>query len=191
MIRTKKLDEKKLNFWESIYIVEIVKGLVVTMRHFFINLFFPSRIITVSYPEENLPLIGNAKLKSLHRIKIRKDGSPKCVACMMCATICPSKCIYIDADETENYVEKYPKVFNIDMSKCVMCGLCVEACPEDAISMDTGEIVGGSYDRFRNYKNGGLFLTKNELFRHLPHETISKSGAANRLANKYLEDKND
>ncbi len=191
MIKTKKIVSKPLDIFEKIYIIEVIRGFSVTLRHFFENLFFPSKLPTISYPEEKIPLPGNAKLKSRHRIKIRKDGTPKCVACMMCSTICPAECIYIEADETENYVEKYPKVFNIDLSKCVMCGLCVEACPEDAIIMDTCEIAGGAYSRFANYKKHGLFLTKNELFIKLEHEHISKKGASNRLANEYLEEKND
>jgi NADH-quinone oxidoreductase subunit I len=191
MIRTKKIESKPLNIFEKVYIFEILRGFSVTLKHFFRNLFFPSKIPTISYPEEKVPVLGNARYKSRHRIKLRKDGSPKCVACMMCSTICPAKCIYIEAAETDNYVEKYPKVFNIDISKCVMCGLCVEACPEDAIAMDTGEFVGGAYDRFENYKKNGLFLTKNELFIELKNDHISKVGAANRLANKYLEEKND
>jgi NADH-quinone oxidoreductase subunit I len=191
MIRTKKIASKPLNIFEKVYIFEILRGFSVTLKHFFRNLFFPSKIPTISYPEEKVPVLGNARYKSNHRIKLRKDGSPKCVACMMCSTICPAECIYIEAAETDNYVEKYSKVFNIDISKCVMCGLCVEACPEDAIAMDTGEFVGGAYDRFENYKKNGLFLTKNELFIELKNDHISKVGAANILANKYLEEKND
>lgn len=188
MIKTKKIVARELNFLEKIYIVEILRGFSVTLKHFFINLFFPSRIPTISYPEEKIPLLQNAAFKSRHRIKLRSDGSPKCVACMMCSTICPAQCIYIEPQEVESYVEKAPRIFNIDLSKCVMCGLCVEACPEDAIAMDTMEIVGGAYNRFENIKKDGLVLTKNELFMKLKNEKISRAGAANRLANKYLDE---
>lgn len=188
MIRTKKIESKPLNIFEKIYLIEIIRGFTVTLRHFFVNLFFPSKIPTISYPEEKIELLGNAKLKSIHRIKIRDDGTPKCVACMMCSTICPAKCIYIEAEEAGNDIEKQPKVFNIDISKCVMCGLCVEACPEDAISMDTEEIAGGAYNRFLNYRKEGLFLSKNELFIRLKNEKTSRLGATNRL---YKQEKND
>ncbi len=99
----------------------------------------------------------------------------------MCQTACPAYCIRIEAAEyTENTVEKYPAVFDIDLSRCVMCGMCVEACPEDAIAMDTEELPGGALNRAE------LLITKEGLLRNLPGEPSMK-GAANRLANEYLK----
>ncbi len=82
---------------------------------------------------------------ALHRLVPREDGKPRCVACYMCATICPAQCIYIEAGEYEpdddaaesRVIEKFPKQFVIDELRCIVCGLCVDACPKDAIRMDT------------------------------------------------------
>ena len=67
----------------------------------------------------------------------RPDGSPQCIACNMCATVCPAKVIEIEAgfDPDDAAHPKFPVRFEIDYSRCVFCGLCVEACPEDAIRM--------------------------------------------------------
>ena len=63
-------------------------------------------------------------------------NSLKCVACYLCATVCPAECIYIEAGEHPNpEIEKFPIQFNIDMLRCIYCGFCVDACPEEAIIM--------------------------------------------------------
>ena len=57
---------------------------------------------------------------------------------MCCSQVCPARCITIEAEETNQPIEKRPIEFQIDMLRCIYCGFCVEACPKDAIRMDTG-----------------------------------------------------
>jgi len=122
---------------QRIYLPEVVKGLGVTAKHFFANLFSRKYTVTVEYPEQKVKY--PPRNRGLHRLMHREDGEVRCVACMLCPTVCPAHCITIVPEETGNGNEKRPKVFEIDELRCVVCGLCVEACPCDAIRMDTGE----------------------------------------------------
>lgn len=134
-----KVPSPRLRWHERIVLFEVIRGMSVTIGHLLENLGHQKGMPTVQYPEEPKPL--PVRLKGRHRLTLREDGSPKCVACYMCATACPARCIKIVAEEsTEPTIEKRPKVFDIDLLRCVFCGYCVEACPEDAIRMDTGEI---------------------------------------------------
>ena len=158
-----KLQPASTGLRESMYFPEVLRGIGTVARHFFRNLFFSrdtnpdilarprdgfgtSDNVTIQYPEERQPYPPG--YRGLHRLVPRADGKPRCVACYMCATICPAQCIYIEAGEYEDDpIEKYPVKFVIDELRCVVCGFCVEACPKDAIRMDTGEHTPPSYER--------------------------------------------
>ncbi|MBA3700780.1 MAG: NADH-quinone oxidoreductase subunit I [Planctomycetes bacterium] len=125
-----------LSFWEQVYFVEIFKGLATTMGHAIRNLTGQTKFPTVSYPEVQYDLPRDYRAR--HRLMKRPDGSPRCVACFMCSTACPARCINIVAEEApDKHIEKRPVRFEIDLLLCVFCGYCVEACPCDAIRMDT------------------------------------------------------
>lgn len=140
----------------QIYLWEVWKGLVVTYRHFFVNmtrhvlyLLRLSKIpgaVTIQYPD--VPAWLGRRARTRHRLLKRADGTPRCTACMMCETICPAKCIRIVAEDSPDVmVEKRAKSFDIDLGMCVFCGYCVEACPVDAIHMDANQVEISSYDR--------------------------------------------
>jgi NADH-quinone oxidoreductase subunit I len=129
---------------------EILRGGAITARHFFVNMAFHTLklfgvrarkrgAVTIQYPDERKEL--SPRHRSLHRLVPRENGRPRCVACMLCVTVCPSECISVEAAESDDAeVQKTPARFVIDLDRCCFCGFCVEACPVDAIRMDTGEI---------------------------------------------------
>lgn len=140
------IKRKQLRFWQNIYLIEIIRGMMITGRHLILNLLRPSRMQTFSYPEVKKPI--DEGYRSEHRLMLRDDDGIRCTACMLCATICPADCIYIEAiegDVPEN--EKYAKEYTIDMLRCIYCGFCVEACPCDAVRMDTQKLTEAYFSR--------------------------------------------
>jgi len=121
----------------------ILLGLAITFRNMWQTL-FQRRAATIQFPEEKRNISG--RYRGVHILTARQDGTPKCVACYMCATACPAECIYIEAGERpEKLIEKYPTRFEIDLLRCVYCGFCVDACPEEAIFMSReNDLVGTS-----------------------------------------------
>jgi NADH-quinone oxidoreductase subunit I len=133
-------NEPTMGAWENVYLLEVVRGLSITGGVFLRNMWRwctgRKGAVTAYYPEEQRPDYARGN-RGKHVLVQRSDGSPQCVACNMCATVCPAKVIEIEArhDPADVAHPKSPARFEIDYSRCVFCGLCVEACPEDAIRM--------------------------------------------------------
>lgn len=145
------LSTKPLNRLESVYLPEVFKGIGTTMRHFFTSFGQGRTSRSMQYPEvrrEHLPVEQGGQnasnFRGVHRLNRDEQGRVKCVACMMCPTICPARCIHIEAAESPwEDREKYPKKFEIDELRCIFCGMCEEACPVDAIELTTEyDVVG-------------------------------------------------
>ena len=118
---------------------DIVKGYGVTLREFFTK---PS---TMQYPEEKWSL--PPRFRGYPKLVANPDGSERCVACGLCAVVCPPLAIQLQADETDRQKERYPIQFEIHMGRCINCGFCEEACPVDAIRMSAKyELNGPSLD---------------------------------------------
>ncbi len=142
--KRKVLIQKPLNFWERIYLPAIVKGLSITMSHFF------RKPVTIQYPEQKREFSEN--FRGMHSLKRDEEGRERCTACGLCALSCPAEAISMIAAERkkgeENLYreEKYAAVYEINMLRCIFCGLCEEACPKEAIYLD-GDIVPSEYLR--------------------------------------------
>jgi len=135
------LEEPALSLPDQFYLPQVLAGLGTTMKHMLRVLGGTDRVI--QYPEErreDLPVDqGGMKLdtyRGVHRLNKDEDGRVKCVACFMCSTACPARCIHIEAGESPwQDREKYPVKFDIDELRCIYCGMCEEACPVDAIEL--------------------------------------------------------
>jgi NADH-quinone oxidoreductase subunit I len=124
------VDESPLSPTERTYLPLVLQGITTTVRHLF------SKKITVQFPEERYEIPDPIIYRGVHRLNRDEQGRVKCVACFMCSTICPARCIDIEAGESPwPDREKYPVRFTIDMLRCIFCGMCEEACPVNAIEL--------------------------------------------------------
>ena len=120
------LAQRKTSFLNRLYLIEIIQGLLITMRNFLFH-----KKVTLQFPEQRRGYSG--RYRGQHFIKAVNDVE-NCTACMLCPTVCPAECIHIEAGEREDK-EKYPVKFEIDVLRCCFCGMCEEACPKDAIKL--------------------------------------------------------
>ncbi len=157
------------------YLPAILSGMALTFRKLVQNLLHKDRLQTLNYPEEKYEY--SPRFKGNHVLTVKKDGSLRCTACMLCATNCPAQCITIKAAQHEDpSVEKYPISYEIDILRCVFCGFCEEACPVDAIRMgpewQTPAISGSNFQNdiqqlaYRANLKGGVQSRLDDQERH-------------------------
>ncbi len=124
---------KDLSLMQRTYIPEILKGMVLT----FTQMLKPK--FTRQYPEERYNPQPSYRGRP---VLVEQNGVERCVACGLCARVCPALAIEVQAAETDLEKERYPERFEINMLRCIFCGFCEEACPEEAIIMsDEYELV--------------------------------------------------
>lgn len=118
-------------------LIELAKGFGIAGKHVF-DYFFRKGSVTVNYPEERReqPVFFRGR----HRLQRYEDGLERCVGCALCAAVCPSEAIYLEAKENNPAArvspgERYAEIYQIHLLRCIFCGFCEEACPEEAIVM--------------------------------------------------------
>ncbi|MGH8120472.1 MAG: NADH-quinone oxidoreductase subunit NuoI [Gammaproteobacteria bacterium] len=135
------------NYFQSLFLWELVKGLHLTLRHLF------TRSITVQYPEEKTP--QSPRFRGLHALRRYPNGEERCIACKLCEAVCPAVAITIESEQRADGTRRTTR-YDIDLSKCIFCGFCEESCPVDSI-------VETRIFEYHGEKRSDLIMTKQRL----------------------------
>jgi NADH-quinone oxidoreductase subunit I len=136
-------NERKLNFWERMYLPEVFRGLGYSARKTALPTY------AVEYPEEQWYPTDAFRGRP---VLVEEAGRPRCVACGLCARVCPPLCISMQAHEvTDDIKEREPEWFEINMLRCIYCGFCEEVCPEEAI------VMSKEYDLTFQHRDEAIF----------------------------------
>ena len=161
----------------------LVKGLMLTFRHFFATYLADltggkqskmrrgqnnaDGLFTIQYPEESVTITEEFRFIPFLIYTLGDNGERnyRCTACGICAKVCPTQCIWITRakdPETGRPVTESEEYY-LDIDKCMNCGSCAEFCPFDAIKMD--------HDfKIATYKRGEThILSKEELGKPLEY----------------------
>jgi NADH-quinone oxidoreductase subunit I len=134
-------------FFSSLLLKELVKGLALTGRYAF------SRKITIQYPEEKTP--ASPRFRGLHALRRYPNGEERCIACKLCEAVCPALAITIESEQRADGTRRTTR-YDIDLTKCIFCGFCEESCPVDSI-------VETHITEYHGEKRGDLYYTKEML----------------------------
>ena len=135
------------DFFGSLLLLELLKGLKLTGRYMF------SRKITIQYPEEKTPL--SPRFRGLHALRRYPNGEERCIACKLCEAVCPAMAITIESEQREDGSRRTTR-YDIDFNKCIYCGFCEESCPVDSI-------VETHILEYHGEKRSDLYYTKEML----------------------------
>ena len=127
------------NFLNRILFIDFLKGLAVTLRYTF------HRVYTEQYPTERV------KLADRYRGAPRLNNDPEtgetlCIACDLCAQVCPEDLIVVGAQRDPETRKKVLTTYTFDVSRCLFCGLCQEICPTNAVEL-TQDFELATYSR--------------------------------------------
>ena len=135
------------DFFSSLMLRELLKGLALTGRYMF------ARKITVQFPEEKTP--QSPRFRGLHALRRYPNGEERCIACKLCEAVCPAMAITIESEQRADGSRRTSR-YDIDLTKCIFCGFCEESCPVDSI-VETHVL------EYHGEKRGDLYYTKEML----------------------------
>ncbi len=104
----------------------LLAGMAVTIRY------FVKPVVTVQYPRQKIEM--SPAYRGYPRLLLDAETQThRCIACEMCARICPSQLISVAGTKLPGAKQKVPYTYVHEHYYCSLCGLCVEVCPTTAL----------------------------------------------------------
>lgn len=176
------IEPPRLGLTGKTYLPLFAEGVVTTLRHLL------SPKITQYSPEQRYQPPDPLLYRGVHRLNRDAQGRVKCVACFLCATVCPAHCIDIVAAESPwPDRDKYPQCFTIDELRCIFCGMCEEACPVDAIELTSLYDLSGKSREEMIFDKEKLLSVYDQTHRAEPSRWERGAGPAGATAGKTAQ----
>jgi NADH-quinone oxidoreductase subunit I len=104
----------------------LLAGMAVTIRYFI------KPVVTVQYPRQKIEM--SPAYRGYPRLLLDSETQThRCIACEMCARICPSQLISVEGIKLPGAKQKVPYTYVHEHYYCSLCGLCIEVCPTTAL----------------------------------------------------------
>ena len=91
--RSVSVNRSEMTWIERIYLVNIIKGMLLTFKHIF------KKNPTIRYPEQTRSF--SPVFRGLHILNRDENGRENCTACGLCAVACPAEAITMEAAERQ------------------------------------------------------------------------------------------
>jgi len=125
-------------------VVSLFSGMAVTGHHLF------RKPVTRRYPHDRRTM--SAAYRGVIAFKtFEETGTHDCIACDICAKICPSDCILVEGVKHPGTKGKRCTRFEVHFSLCSLCGLCVDACPTQTLTYSK------IYDQVGRHRDGFVY----------------------------------
>ncbi|MGB8990613.1 MAG: NADH-quinone oxidoreductase subunit I [Desulfobaccales bacterium] len=146
--------EIAVGFWS------LLAGMAVTIRY------FVKPIVTVQYPRQKIQM--SPRYRGYPQFIIDPETQThRCIACEMCARICPSQLITVAGTKFPGEKQKRATKYVHEHQYCSLCGLCVEVCPTTALEFSAVYRLAG-YRREDCVLNHLILLQQRQKARNLP-----------------------
>jgi NADH-quinone oxidoreductase chain I len=127
-----------INYFKNIAVgfYSLLAGMAVTIRY------FVKPIVTVQYPRQKLTM--SPRYRGYPQFIIDPEtGTHRCIACEMCARICPSQLITVEGIKFPGEKQKRATKYRHEHYYCSLCGLCTEVCPTEALEYSKAYRLAG------------------------------------------------